>query len=47
MMRPALDVPDAVALELGLELGITPPAGVLPALVGQDLARHAVLGNAT
>lgn len=44
-MRPALDVPDAVALELGLELGITPPAGVLPALVGQDLARHAVLGD--
>lgn len=46
-MRPALDVPDAVTLELGLELGIAPPAGVLPALVGQDLARRAVLGDAT
>lgn len=46
MMRPALDVPDAVALELGLELGGSAPAGVLAALVGQDLARHAVLGNA-
>jgi hypothetical protein len=47
MMRPALDVPDAMALELGLELGGTTPAGVLPALIGQDLARCAVLGNAT
>jgi len=47
MMRPALDVPDAMALELGLELGGTPPAGVLAALVGQDLARRAILGDAT
>jgi hypothetical protein len=47
VMRPALDVPDAVALELGLELGGATPAGVLPALVGQDLARHAILGNTT
>lgn len=43
MMRPALHVPDAMALELGLELGGTTPAGVLPALIGQDLARHAIL----
>jgi len=47
MMRPALDVADPMTLELGLELGTTAPAGVLPALVGQDLARYAVLGNAT
>jgi len=43
MMRPALHVPDAVTLELGLELGGTTPAGVLPALVGQDLARRPIL----
>lgn len=46
-MRPALDVPDAVTLEFGLELGRTAPAGVLPALIGQDLARRTVLGDAT
>lgn len=45
MVRPALDVPDAMTLELGLELGGATPAGVLPPLVGQDLARRAVLGN--
>lgn len=43
MVRPALEVPDAVALELGLERGGTAPAGVLPPLVGQDLARHPVV----
>lgn len=47
MMRPALDMPDAMPLELGLELGGATPAGVLAALVGQDLARRAILGNAT
>ncbi len=47
MVRPALDMPDAMTLELGLELGIAPPAGVLPALVGQDLARRTILGHAT
>jgi len=46
MVRPALDVPDAVPLELGLELGGTTPTGVLPALVGQDLARAPILGDA-
>jgi hypothetical protein len=46
MMRPALDVPDTVALELGLELGGTTPTGVLPTLVGQDLARRPIIGNA-
>lgn len=45
MVRPALHMADAVALELGLELGVAPPAGVLAALVGQDLARRPVLGN--
>lgn len=45
-MRPALDVPDAMTLEFGLELGGTTPTGVLPTLVGQDLARGAVLSNA-
>jgi hypothetical protein len=47
MMRPALDVPDAVALEFGFELGVAAPARVLPALIGQDLARRAVLGDTT
>lgn len=46
MVRSALDVPDAVTLELGLELGVATPARVLPPLIGQDLARHPVLGNA-
>lgn len=46
MMRPALDVPDAMTLELGLELGGATPAGVLAALIGQDLARRSIHGNA-
>lgn len=46
MVRPALHVPDAMTLELGFELGGTTPAGVLATLIGQDLARRAVLGNA-
>ena len=47
VVRTALHVRNAVALELGLELGAAAPSGVLAPLVGQDLARCAVLRNAT
>jgi hypothetical protein len=46
MMRPALHVLDAMTLQLRLELGAPAPGGVLAALVGQDLPRRAVLGDA-
>ena len=45
MVRPALDVLDAVAPQLRLELGRAAPRGVLPPLVREDLARRAVGGN--
>lgn len=46
VVRPALHVRDAVPLELLLEGGRTAPRGVLAALVGEDLARGAVVGDA-
>jgi hypothetical protein len=46
MMRPALHMGDAVALQLRFELGRSAPGGVLPALIGQDLPWRAVIGNA-
>jgi len=46
MVRSALDVLDAVPLQLRLELGAATPRGVLPALIGQDLPRRTVLGDA-
>ena len=46
VMRPALHMRDAMALELRLELGAPAPRGVLPALVGQDLPRCPVLCDA-
>jgi hypothetical protein len=45
MVRPALDVLDAIPAQLFLEVGGAAPGGVLPALVGQDLARCAVVGD--
>ena len=45
MMRTALHMVDALAAELFLEPGHAPPGGVLPALVGQDLPRHPVVGD--
>jgi hypothetical protein len=45
MVRPALHVRDAVPPELLLEGGRAAPRRVLPPLVGQDLARHPVVGN--
>jgi hypothetical protein len=42
MVGPALEVMDAILLELGLEAGGAPPAGELPALVGEQLLRDAV-----
>ncbi|HZS68712.1 MAG TPA: hypothetical protein VFA72_16485 [Burkholderiales bacterium] len=46
MVRPALDVPDAVATKLLFEPGLTTPGGVLAPLVGQDLARCPVVSDA-
>ena len=45
-MRAALHVCDAVALQLRLELGAPAPSGVLAALIGQDLPRRPVVGDA-
>jgi hypothetical protein len=47
MVWPALDVPDAIPLELLLEVRASTPRRVLPALVGQDLLRCAVIRDAT
>ena len=41
VVRLALDVPNAVALELGLEGGLSAPRRVLPAIVRQHLLGHA------
>lgn len=46
VLRPALDVPDPLAAELKLEVRLTSPGRVLAALVGQDLPRRAVRGDA-
>lgn len=45
MVRAALHMLDALASELLLEPRHAPPGRVLPALVGQDLPRRAVLGD--
>lgn len=45
-MRAALHVLDTVALQLRFELGATAPGGVLPPLIGQDLPRRAIVGDA-
>lgn len=47
MVGAALDVLDPVAAKLRLKLGRAPPGRVLPPLIGEDLPRRAVLGNAT
>ena len=46
MLRPALDVMDALPPQLLLEFGRTAPGRVLPPLVGQDLPRRAEIGQA-
>jgi hypothetical protein len=46
VVRPALDVMDALAPELALEVGRAPPSHVLPPLVREHLARRSVLRNA-
>ena len=43
VVGPALQVVDMVLPELGLEAGRAPPAGELPALIGEHLLRDAVL----
>ena len=44
-MGPALYMPDALAAKLLLEPRLAPPSRVLAPLVGQDLARGAVVGD--
>lgn len=44
-MRPALHVRDPVPLQLRLELSAPTPRGVLPPLIGQDLARCSIVGD--
>jgi hypothetical protein len=46
VMRTALHMIDAVALQLRLELRASSPRGVLPPLIGQDLSRRAIVGDA-
>lgn len=46
VMRAALHVCDPLSAQLPLELRRAAPGGVLPALIGQNLARRAILGNA-
>jgi hypothetical protein len=46
VLRPTLAVVDAVAPQQLLELGLAAPSSVLPTLIGQHLARMAVLGDA-
>jgi hypothetical protein len=45
MVRPALDVTDALTMKLRLEIGVTAPRDVLAPLVRQHLSRSAVLRN--
>jgi hypothetical protein len=40
MLRATLHVPDALATEPLLELCLAPPGGVLPSLIGEELARR-------
>jgi hypothetical protein len=46
VMRPALNVANAVAAKLLLEARLAAPGGVLAALVSEDLARCSIVGNA-
>jgi hypothetical protein len=45
VMRPALYMPDALAAKLLFEPRLAPPSRVLAPLVGQDLARGAMVGD--
>jgi hypothetical protein len=47
MLRPALDVPDAISPKLLLECRLATPHRVLPPLVRQDLLRRSVLRDRT
>jgi hypothetical protein len=46
MVRPALDVTDALTTQLLLEVGVPAPGHVLTSLIRQHLPRRAVLGDA-
>jgi hypothetical protein len=45
MVRTRTDVLDPVLFHLPLKPGLASPVGVLPAVVGEHLTRHAVLGH--
>jgi hypothetical protein len=45
MVGARSDVLDPVFFHLPLEAGLSSPVGVLPAVVGEHLTRHPVLGN--
>ena len=45
MMRPALEVRDAVFFELGFEAGRAAPGGVLAAIVGEHLLGRVILAH--
>ena len=45
MVGTRSDVFDPVLFHFPLKPGLAPPVGVLPAVVGKHLTRHAVLGN--
>jgi hypothetical protein len=47
MLRAALDVPDPLPAQLAFEVRLATPRGVLTPLVGQDLLRRPVRGDAT
>jgi hypothetical protein len=47
MVGAGTDVLDAVLFHLPFEAGLSPPVGVLSAVVGKHLFGNAVLGNAT
>lgn len=46
VVRPRLEVSNSLPAQLGLEVGRAAPRGVLAAVVGQHLARHAVARDA-
>ena len=46
MVGTGTDVLDAVLFHLPFEAGLAPPVRVLPAIVGEHLFGHTVLGNA-
>jgi hypothetical protein len=46
MVRTALDVTNALTVQLRLEVRVATPGHVLPSLIGEDLTRRAIFRNA-